>query len=210
MAEKYPIGPPSEAPPPFESQPLNSQNIDQKYPSSFANQTQPTGFPQPGPDTVQPQYAPMPVQTAPVSGNNDFKYGLFDCFSNFGLCCIVFFVPCVPFGEISQETGYGNCVSHGGLFCCLTEIPGSVNILICLQRAHVRKTYGLGEDRAWEDCLVSCCCPLCAICQMARQTSKYSMGENRFVEQNMSRQQGRRLVQNWQCLPCWNLCIFLI
>merc|ERR1711879_334979 len=128
---------------------------------------------------------PQPIQSQPlqqqqpntVQSPRDFQYGLFDCFSNCGLCCIVYFVPCVPFGEISQETGYGQCVSHGIMFWCCYGV--GTPCLLGLQRGHVKKTLGIHEGSACGDFCISCWCPLCVLCQMAKETSKYNMGEDR-------------------------------
>ena len=194
MAENYPDAPP----PPFvepEAQPLQ-----EKYPlppSSFANSSQPTFTVQPTaqicptgpPINTQPQGFPQQTRQA-QNGDRDFQYGLFDCFSNPGLCLITWCVPCVPYGEISQETGYGECTSHG-IFMALSYLCCQgmcVPCMVCLQRGHVKKTLGIKDEGMLGDFLVGCFCPLCALCQMAKETTKYSMGESdEFSGQKMAR-----------------------
>ena len=125
------------------------------------------------------------IQSQPIQQNNavaggntrDFQYGLFDCFSNPALCCIVFFVPCVTYGEISQETGYGQCISHGLCFWCCSGGYAAAPFFVCLQRGHLKKTLGIHEGSACDDLCISCFCWPCALCQMAKETTKYSMGE---------------------------------
>lgn len=63
-----------------------------------------------------------------------------------------------------------------------------VPCMVCLQRGHVKKTLGIKDEGMLGDFLVGCFCPLCALCQMAKETTKYSMGESdEFSGQKMAR-----------------------
>ena len=40
-----------------------------------------------------------------VQGQNDWQFGLFGCFGDFGLCIITFFVPCYTIGKNAEAFG---------------------------------------------------------------------------------------------------------
>ncbi|XP_074163100.1 cornifelin homolog [Sminthopsis crassicaudata] len=56
-----------------------------------------------------------------------------------------------------------------GECCCLPYLPGA----LVAMRTSLRTSLGIQGSIA-EDWLVMCCCPVCGLCQMARQQNNYS------------------------------------
>eukprot|EP00930_Biecheleria_cincta_P055878 TRINITY_DN4212_c0_g1_i1.p1 TRINITY_DN4212_c0_g1~~TRINITY_DN4212_c0_g1_i1.p1 ORF type:complete len:316 (+),score=50.60 TRINITY_DN4212_c0_g1_i1:142-1089(+) len=123
-----------------------------------------------------------------ISQNGEFKFGLFDCFSNMNLCCLA--CCCAPMRaadtfSLVGAMPYWNVV---GIFCivtCIITILPAVNssqdyhgvstlILACVfrYRHELRKKLGKQEDADMNtqamDCLTWLCCQCCAIAQEAR------------------------------------------
>lgn len=156
------------------------------YPS-LAAQPQPSAPPAYAQaDTIPVQSQPLQKAAAPptvvvvqpgAQPESEWKYGLFDCFGNCSLCCLTWCCPCFPFGNTSQVSGFGD--SHCCFFCLAATLGSecaAANFFICFQRKHIREKHNIpGSDMG--DCCAAFCCPLCVICQNARQVDAYAMGE---------------------------------
>ncbi|XP_070619872.1 cornifelin [Erythrolamprus reginae] len=83
---------------------------------------------------------------------------LCDCCSDLGICLCATFIPCVLACRVSEQAGET---------CCLPFLPGSMIAL----RTGVRGKYQI-EGSICEDWVVMACCPLCGLCQMARELNR--------------------------------------
>ncbi|KAL3832061.1 hypothetical protein ACJMK2_023740 [Sinanodonta woodiana] len=89
--------------------------------------------------------------------------GLFACFSDFGICIITYFVPCVTAGKNAATVGE-SCFLYG----CLS-ILGPVGIWSRAKiRGKIRSKKGI-EGGFGMDCLLHWFCGVCALCQEARE-----------------------------------------
>jgi len=107
---------------------------------------------------------PMGIQQggAPKPWNN----GLFGCFSDLGTCCMTCCCPCVQYGQNYEAIHKQGCFSNGAIFTILAYCGLSCLVHKDLRR-DIRQRHGLEEGCG--DCLTTCCCPVCAICQEARE-----------------------------------------
>ena len=96
--------------------------------------------------------------------------GLCDCFSDVNNCCITFWCPCITFGQIAEivDKGSTSCGVHGTLYGLLYVCTGWQCIYSGFYRKKLRMQYMI-EGSCCGDCLTSCCCEWCALCQEYRQ-----------------------------------------
>jgi len=93
-----------------------------------------------------------------------WKESWIDCCGNCGICCVTCMCPCIQYGLNAEKLDGSSCVTNALLlmFCgwlpCFVQGP---------RRKLLRQRYGLQED--CPDFLIHCLCPLCAICQEARE-----------------------------------------
>ncbi|KAK7320059.1 hypothetical protein RJT34_04789 [Clitoria ternatea] len=104
----------------------------------------------------------------------DWSTGLFDCFSNFKNCCITLWCPCVTFGRVAEivDKGSTSCGASGALYTVICCVVGSGCFYSCFYRTKMRRQYMLKEAPCW-DCVVHCCCELCALCQEYRELENH-------------------------------------
>lgn len=99
-------------------------------------------------------------------GKQGWSSGLFGCFSDCGSCCLTCFCPCVQYGK-NYEANFGNgCCSQG----CIYMLLSGCGLCCCVHkglREDIRRKYAL--DEGCGDCLTTCFCSACAICQEARE-----------------------------------------
>ncbi|KPI40519.1 Cell number regulator 10 [Cyphellophora attinorum] len=108
-------------------------------------------------------YPPQAGHSLPAK----FQFGLFDCFSPIGTCCLATWCPCVVYGRIKErEEGVrdpsgmnGQCALHGVLLCC-----GVSWILQFVNRMSMREKHGM-ESNGFGDCCTAFCCPCCELIQ---------------------------------------------
>ena len=67
----------------------------------------------------------------------EFQHGTFDCFGDIGLCCIVYFVPCIKAGQNAEAVGE-SCLVWGALSAC-----GFGFITDAMIRQKIRDKYGI-------------------------------------------------------------------
>lgn len=68
----------------------------------------------------------------------------------------------------------GSCFGN----CFLFTVVGGIGLWPCLvysQRNAVRRQYEVTKDES--TCCISCFCPLCSLCQTAKETGMYGQGE---------------------------------
>ena len=107
---------------------------------------------------------------------NEWKKGLFACFDNFGLCLITYFVPCVTFGQITEEAGTCSCLMGGiSMF-----VPIWNAILLTTTRKAVREKSNIAGG-IMGDFFTTCCCTVCALIQMKQEVDS-GMGEGMSIE----------------------------
>ncbi|CAL1530366.1 unnamed protein product [Lymnaea stagnalis] len=95
--------------------------------------------------------------------SGDWQHGLFGCFDNFGLCIISYFVPCYTFGKNSEAIGESCCT------CGVAYLVPIVNLVAAIKiRGKIREQRGI-PGSTFNDLLLICCCPLCALVQEAQE-----------------------------------------
>ncbi|TLD09844.1 hypothetical protein PspLS_12032 [Pyricularia sp. CBS 133598] len=116
------------------------------------------------------------VNSKAPEGAEPFSENLFGCFGDMSLCLQGCLIPCLVFGKTHHRTrrnanmeGYQpvntTCLLLCGLGCIgLSWIPMS------MQRADIRKKYGL-QGSCLGDIALACCCGCCAILQEERESA---------------------------------------
>ncbi|KEG08911.1 hypothetical protein DQ04_06191000, partial [Trypanosoma grayi] len=100
-----------------------------------------------------------------------FSTDFCDCFSDLGTTMDVFF--CFPCNVSRQwNATYGIYDSCSCLYCLGTILCPFVSL--CCLRQTVSAKFALGEGFC-EVCLRSCCCPLCAACQIHRELTMHGV-----------------------------------
>lgn len=103
----------------------------------------------------------------------EYKYGLFDCWSNPQLSILACFFPCIITGQNSESAGLGNCVIYG----FLSLIP----IYNCYLNYQLRKLSreivgahtefrSLSDKEKYDDLMVSLLFSYCSQVQIRRQS----------------------------------------
>jgi len=112
--------------------------------------------------------------SVPSSGPQQWNSGLFGCFSDIGSCFITCLFPCFTYGKNYEAIHKEGC---GGQGCCylLMSYIGCPCLIHKDLRGDVRRKYNL--DEGCGDCLTTCFCSRCAICQEAREI-KFRDGGN--------------------------------
>ncbi|KAI4357589.1 hypothetical protein L6164_001527 [Bauhinia variegata] len=148
--------------------------------------------PTPPPSYGQPTTTGFPVSSATnntssyYSSDNSQQYGsalqieskprvpwstgLCDCASDWKLCCITCWCPCITFGRIAEivDKGSSSCGVNGALYTLIACVTACACCYSCFYRSKMRQQYLLHE-RPCCDCLVHCCCEPCALCQEYRE-----------------------------------------
>lgn len=93
------------------------------------------------------------VQSAKI---RNWRTGLFSCFDDIGICLCVQCCPCYSMIKITQDMGENMCLP-----CC---VP---NFMIPL-RTRLRTQLDI-HGSICDDCMVTTCCPQCALCQLMRE-----------------------------------------
>ncbi|EFJ51224.1 hypothetical protein VOLCADRAFT_103596 [Volvox carteri f. nagariensis] len=102
------------------------------------------------------------------------------CCAEPGGAATCFYTWCCPYCAFGSEVAklgpevccggncYGACLAYYCLFslglCCFMHMS---------VRGHIRQKYGINGNGC-NDCLLTMCCPLCAICQETREIAKHS------------------------------------
>ncbi|KAF8467965.1 PLAC8-domain-containing protein [Russula ochroleuca] len=125
--------------------------------------------------SIQPQgTAPMRVggsknaNNCPIGddGKRDWSFGLFGCFSTWGLCCQTYWYSWADRHKNKQRLRHLQI--HG------TPLPGGGEIGILgfkgamKSRAEARERYGI-RGSGCDDCLIMCFCTPCAVTQLRRE-----------------------------------------
>ncbi|KAL8053011.1 hypothetical protein ABFX02_05G043400 [Erythranthe guttata] len=115
--------------------------------------------------------------------------GLCDCGSDVSNCCITCWCPCITFGQIAEivDKGSISCGAAGGLYFLISIVVGCGCLYSCLYRSKMRKQYMLPENQCG-DCMVHCCCEVCALCQEYRELQHRGFDVSLGWEGNVERQ----------------------
>lgn len=111
-----------------------------------------------------------------------WRYGLFDCFADFNICCIGWCCSAVRWADTMRMAGFLTfwlaLAMWLGVIAVQLIVPGA-GLLICLSgmfyRQKLREKFdnNPGTCRTWcEDCLTWWCCPCCALIQEARHVEE--------------------------------------
>lgn len=93
----------------------------------------------------------------------DWSFGLMSCFEDIGLCCLTYIAPCWIFGQTAEAMGE-DCLMYAlSMFVPLLNL-----YCVITMRGRIREKYGI-EGSLFNDLMIVCCCPLCAMVQGARQ-----------------------------------------
>ncbi|KIV95193.1 hypothetical protein PV10_02873 [Exophiala mesophila] len=110
--------------------------------------------------------------------NGAWSFGLFDCFSPFGTCCLSCWCPCILYGK-NQDIERGDPDSSGCNGSCLAwyclSCFGVSCILQCINRTSLREKYGI-EGGSCGDFCTSCCCTCCALIQENKEVKVRTTG----------------------------------
>ncbi|XP_026571192.1 cornifelin [Pseudonaja textilis] len=102
---------------------------------------------------------PQPAGTSySFNSQGSWNSDLCDCCSDMGICLCAAFVPCILACRVAEQAGET---------CCLPFLPGSMIAL----RTGVRGKYRI-QGSICDDWMVMSCCPLCGLCQMARELNR--------------------------------------
>eukprot|EP00762_Andalucia_godoyi_P006481 ANDGO_02915.mRNA.1 Cell number regulator 10 len=128
----------------------------------------------PPPAQAQPNpYASAPVVASTVAPLSDYSSGLCSCLEDFELCCAGWCCNgCVtmmnktaleqrPMEGLDWCLGCLLWAATGWIFTCPIHV-----FVVCKQREQMRQQFNFPQAN---DCLPSCCCLPCAICQNARE-----------------------------------------
>lgn len=106
-------------------------------------------------------------------GHGEWKHGLCGSCSPLGDCCLICW--CAPIGNmlLADKMGLegfeykylalGDYIGFGGLCTFISSM---------LVRQKVRERYGI-PGSAGGDCIISCCCTVCSLCQMTKQVNDH-------------------------------------
>ena len=107
---------------------------------------------------------------------NDWKHGLFGCFSNCGLCIITFLCPCYTAGKNAEALGDSCCCN------ALLSLVPILNIILHIQmRGRLRERQGIGGS-CLTDSVVSLFCGCCALVQEGQETKFMVVGQSMVRE----------------------------
>ena len=95
-----------------------------------------------------------------VQGQNDWQFGLFGCFGDFGLCIITFFVPCYTIGKNAEAFGE-SCFTVGLLYGLGFNMGPVLTWRLRQQRGIV--------GNMTNDVVVGLCCSCCELIREARE-----------------------------------------
>ncbi|KIW12538.1 hypothetical protein PV08_09815 [Exophiala spinifera] len=161
-------------------QPVASEKYAQGYPSNGAPQYPPSAVVQD--HQQQPSYQPhQPHQHTHSAGSHgSWTFGLFDCFSPFGTCCLSCWCPCILYGRTYARDHGDPDASGMNASCCawyMLSCFGAQCILQCLNRTSMRERHGI-EGGSCGDFCTSCCCTCCALIQEDKESIVRNTGIN--------------------------------
>lgn len=121
--------------------------------------------------------------TLPAVPLGEWKHSLFGCTDNMGVCLFTCFCPCCQYGKNAEMFEGASCFGNGCIYVvcfglqCLCHGP---------RRTRMRLKYGL-QEVCINDCVTTCCCTFCAICQEANELqSRGGAGAGAPLQQNMA------------------------
>ncbi|XP_073109386.1 protein PLANT CADMIUM RESISTANCE 2-like [Elaeis guineensis] len=157
--------------------PATAPSLATAIPATSLNQVYPPSCPAPATLQVQSKL-PTPWST-----------GLFDCCDDVGNCCVTCFCPCVTFGQVAEIVDQGSisCAASGALYALIFCVTGCNCLYSCFYRSKMRGQFFL-EESPCADCLVHCCCEMCALCQEYRELKCRGFDLHSGREGNLGRQ----------------------
>jgi len=146
----------------------------QQYNQGYAQQNQGYAMANNQMPSQPVQYQPVQFQAVNIeqsqqnapAGPPEWKNSLFGCFSDLGSCIITCFLPCVQYGMNYEKVHHSGCCSQACVFFCLSQCCLNCCVHKDL-RSDIRRKYNIEEGCG--DCLTTCFCSPCAICQEARE-----------------------------------------
>ncbi|GLJ49718.1 hypothetical protein SUGI_1055070 [Cryptomeria japonica] len=158
---------------------------------------------QPPPPPPPPPYPSPPPQQGNPFRPTEWSSALCACTEDPSLCCLTLWCPCVTFGQIAEivDEGSPSCGVSGAIYglLCFTGIAlAAITGLGCLSgfgwcysctyRSRMRAKFNLAEIPC-TDCLLHCCCDLCALCQEYKELKHRGYEPALGWTENLRRQQ---------------------
>merc|ERR1711937_334832 len=107
----------------------------------------------------------------------EWKNEIFDCFSNMGLCCKVYFCfPCAV-GKNAEAVGAGSCIGYG----IASMLPGGNIYANYAVRKAAREKVG-EEGSLVMDCVYGVGLAFCSQVQIAKEFGVWAMAEEQTIE----------------------------
>uniref|UniRef100_A0A8C6T9G6 Cornifelin n=1 Tax=Neogobius melanostomus TaxID=47308 RepID=A0A8C6T9G6_9GOBI len=107
------------------------------------------------PNVINTQPQVTVTQYSVSSGSSEWNSNVCDCCDDCGICLCASFIPCILGCKVAQDNGDS---------CCIPFLPGAMIAL----RTSIRSRYHISGS-VCDDWVVMACCPLCGLCQMARE-----------------------------------------
>ncbi|KIW53495.1 hypothetical protein PV05_09064 [Exophiala xenobiotica] len=136
------------------------------------------------PNGVPSNGAPHPHSHG-AGKRGEWSFGLFDCCSPFGTCCLSFWCPCILYGK-THAREHGDPDSSGvNSSCCawyMLSCFAAQGILQCMTRGSMRERHGI-EGGGCGDFWTSCCCTCCTLIQEEKESIVRNTGIDPKTEQ---------------------------
>lgn len=95
--------------------------------------------------------------------SGDWNHGICGCFDDCGTCIVTYFIPCYTHGKNAEAVGESCLLCGLSLMVPLLDLFTMTSI-----RSKVREQHGIAGSMVG-DLLLSLCCPLCSLVQVAQQ-----------------------------------------
>ncbi|KIW37579.1 uncharacterized protein PV06_10225 [Exophiala oligosperma] len=168
----------------YNQQPMGTEKQAQGYPNNSPPQYPPNAALQE--HHQQPSYQPHqhPDESHQYShsagSHGSWTFGLFDCCSPFGTCCMGYWCPCFLYGRTyARDHGDPDASAVNGSCCAwyMLSCFGAQCILQCINRTSIRERHGI-EGGSFGDFCTSCCCTCCALIQEEKESVVRNTGIN--------------------------------
>jgi len=113
-----------------------------------------------------------------------WKSSIFGCCPPSIDCIKGWICPCILYGQVVEQAGYGSCMSSCLLYLICMPCCGAC-LIHAPTRGKMRNDYKLQESCA-DDRLATCCCGPCALCQERRELNERGPATGAPATQTMS------------------------
>ncbi|CAF1189340.1 unnamed protein product [Didymodactylos carnosus] len=115
----------------------------------------------------------------------EWRESMCGCCSDCRICCYGCWCTECLYGENAEKIDGSDCAGQCAIYWLLNYLGSMVLfpfgfIVHMKKRRQLRETYNLTES-CGNDCLATCCCPSCSICQEARELKSRAADASRYV-----------------------------